>query len=50
MSLAGGIAILAGWLMIVPFQKVAGARKYALALAGISIAAGGMLAVIQGRF
>lgn len=50
MILAGSVAILAGWLMIVPFQRMAGARKYAWALAGISIAAGGMFAVIQSRF
>jgi len=50
MSLAGGVAILAGWLMIIPFRRMAGVRKYLLAVGGVSILAGGMFAVIQGRF
>jgi len=50
MSLPGGLAILAGWLTIAPFQRCGGARRYLLALVGTSILAAGMAAVVQGRF
>jgi hypothetical protein len=48
MSLTGGLAILAGWLMITPLQRSGGAYRYLLALAGLSVLTAGMFAVVQG--
>lgn len=51
MSLTGSLAILAGWLMIMPLERQgAGWRRYLQALLGTSILAAGMFAVIQCQF
>lgn len=56
MVLAGGMAIVAGWMMIMPLQrqdKPAGVRRwrrYAIAVAGSSVLTAGMAAIVQARF
>ena len=55
MNLAGELAILVGWLMIMPLGRkpVAPARRwlrYVLAIAGTWVLTAGMATVVQARF